>query len=89
MKAKKILTMYGKYSDIVQYEYRGRKYEVEYAKDWSYGNGGNPARQHREAQERIDREIEEENKPKKEARYEDTAQYGFDLFWKYVEGGAI
>ena len=78
------LKIYGKYSTIVEYEYRGKKYEVEYANDWTYGNGGNPSAQHREAQERIDREIEEESKPKKETRYEDTAEYGFNLFWEYV-----
>lgn len=78
------LKIYRKYSDIVEYEYRGRKYEVEYAKDWSYGNGGNPAAQHREAQAWIDKAIEEESKPKKEVKYEDTAEYGFNMFWEYV-----
>ena len=39
---------------------------------------------HKNEQERIDREIEEENKPKKEFKYEDSAQYGFDLFWEYI-----
>lgn len=84
MKAKKVFTIYGKYSDTVTYEYRGKTYDVEYAKDWTYGNGGNPARQHREAQARIDAEIEAENKPKKPHRYEDTAEYGFNLFWDYI-----
>ena len=88
MKAKKVFTIYGKYSDTVVYEYRGKKYEVEYAKDWTYGNGGNPALQHREAQERIDREIAESQKPKKPVKYEDTAEYGLEMFWKYVEGDA-
>lgn len=78
------LKIYGKYSTIVEYEYRGKKYEVEYAKDWTYGNGENPAAQHREAQARIDKEIAEESKPKKKPRYEDTTEYGFEIFWKYV-----
>jgi len=82
-KAKKLFTMYGKHSDIVIYEYKEKTYEVEYSKDWKYGNGGNPAAQHREAQARIDKEIEEENKPRKEVKYEDTAEYGFELFWEY------
>lgn len=86
MKAEKLFTTYGKYSDVVTYSYRGKTYDVEYSKCWTYGNGGSPARQHREAQARIDKEIEEENRPKKPQRYEDTAQYGFDLFWNYVEG---
>jgi hypothetical protein len=41
---------------------------------------------HKTEQERIDREIEEANKPKKEYRYKDTAEYGFNLFWDFVEG---
>lgn len=75
------LKIYGKYSTIVEYEYRGKKYEVEYANDWTYGNGGNPAAQHKEAQAKIDEELD---KPKKEYRYEDTAEYGFNLFWEYI-----
>lgn len=74
----------GRYSTFVEYEYRGKKYEVEYANDWSYGNGDNPVKKHREEQARIDREIEEASKPKKPTRYEDTAEYGFKLFWDYV-----
>jgi len=84
MKAKKVMTIYGKHSNVVQYEYRGKTYDVEYATDWTYGNGGNPKLQHQEAQAKIDREIEEERKPKKEIRYEDTAEYGFNLFWDSV-----
>ena len=68
---------------ILWYEYRGRKYTI------------NPqlftptAVQHRMEQESIDIAIEKEEKAKEyeathEYRYEDTAQAGFDLFWKYV-----
>lgn len=55
--AKKVFTMYGKYSDIVTYEYRGKQYDVEYAKDWSYYV--TPAYvQHRNAREKIDAELD-------------------------------
>ena len=61
-KAKKVFTIPGKHSNIVEYEYRGKHYEVEYAKDWTYCV--TPAKiQHRDAQTRIDSEIELENKP--------------------------
>ena len=74
------------YSTFVEYEYRGRKYEVEYSNCFNYYC--TPAWvQHRNSQAEIDREIEEESRPKKPYRYEDTAQYGFDLFWDYVENG--
>lgn len=55
--AKKVFTMYGKYSNIVTYEYRGMKYDVEYAKDFSYCCTS-PSIQHQNAQERIDRELD-------------------------------
>jgi hypothetical protein len=58
-KAKKVLTMYGKHANVVEYEYRGRTYYVEYANNWTYCT--TPAHiQHRDNQERIDREIEAE-----------------------------
>lgn len=83
MKAKKIQTIYGKYSTIITYEYRGKTYDVEYARDWTYCTS--PARiQHQDAQARIDREIELASRPQKPYRYEDTAQAGLDLFWEYV-----
>ena len=62
MKSKKLFTTYGKHSDIVTYEYRGKQYDVEYAKDWTFCT--TPARiQHQDAQRRIDKEIELENRP--------------------------
>ena len=84
-KAKKLYTIYGKYSNTVVYEYRGRQYDVEYNNSWIYGNGNNPKQQHIDAQAKIDEEIarEEANK-NKVTKYEDTADYGFDLFWEYV-----
>lgn len=82
-KAKKTgFVLYGKYSDTVEYEYRGHTYEVEFAKDWSYCC--TPAHiQHQSEQAKIDRMIETEQKSK-EVRCEDTAEYAFNLFWEYV-----
>lgn len=63
------------------YEYRGREYMVT---DEHNGYSEPMYVKHKYEQERIDREIERESMPKKEYKYEDTAQYGFDLFWEYV-----
>lgn len=53
MKAKKVFTLYGKHSNVVTYEYRGKTYDVEYATDWTYCI--TPAKvQHEDAQRRID-----------------------------------
>lgn len=83
MKAKQTgFVLHGKYADHVEYEYRGYTYEVEYAKDWSYCC--TPAHiQHQDEQTKIDRFIEEDQKAK-EVRYEDTAEYGFNLFLEHV-----
>lgn len=65
---------------ILEYSYRGHTYSV------------NPnlytstAQQHRNEQLCIDAQIEREKKAVKPHRYEDTAEYGFEQFWKYVEG---
>lgn len=46
-------TLYGTYSNIVEYEYRGKTYEVEYAKGFNYCC--TPAHvQHKDAQAKID-----------------------------------
>ena len=63
------------------YEYRGHEYMIT---DEHNGYSETIAEKHRKEQERIDREIEEASKPQKETRYEDTAEYGFNLFWEYV-----
>lgn len=55
---------HGQYSDIVEYEYRGKKYEVEYGTMYYCITA--PYIQHRDAQEKIDREIEKEEA---EAKY--------------------
>ena len=75
-KATKIRTYHDKNMDHVEYEYRGRKYEVTYAKAWTMSI--TPAKvQHRDAQARIDAEIEaEKNKGR-------DAQEGLDLFFEY------
>ena len=65
------------------YEYRGREYIVT-----DMHNGiDDLAAQHAAEQARIDRLIEKEAKPDKEYRYEDSGDYGFDLFWQYVNSG--
>lgn len=61
MKAKKVFTMYGKHSNTVTYEYRGKLYDVEYATDWTYCVSS-PKIQHQNAQDRIDKMIEMESK---------------------------
>ena len=66
------------------YEYRGHEYMVT---DEHNGYSEPMSVKHRNEQERIDRMIEDEKKPKKEYRYEDSAWAGFDLFWEYVNGG--
>ena len=87
-KAKKVHTIYGKYANEVEYEYRGKHYFVEYANDWTYCVTP-PRIQHEDAQERIDKEIAmEESDAKREHRYEDTAEYGFNVFWDYVNSKA-
>lgn len=87
MKAKKVFTMYGKHSNIVTYEYRGMQYDVEYANDYTYCVTS-PKVQHKDAQEKIDKMIEQANKPK-EHKYEDTAEYGLKMFWDLVNGDEI
>lgn len=55
------MVMYGKYSNIVEYEYRGKTYEVEYAKGLTYCCA--PAKvQHEDAQRKIDNMIDNPSK---------------------------
>ena len=80
-KAKKIETYYGKYSNIVIYEYRGCRYEVEYANDFSYCCS--PAWiQHKDAQEKIDKAIDN---PPIVHECTETAQEALDWFFDYIE----
>ena len=84
MNAKKTgFVIYGKYSNLVEYEYRGEKYEVEYSNCWNY-YCISPKIQHKDAQAKIDKKLD--NVKEREYNEEDSAQYGFDLFWNYVEG---
>lgn len=71
----------------LDYMYRGHEYTVE--ENLLHGN--RPlAWQHRDEQSRIDRLIEQEEREKnakpKPCRYEDTAQYAFDQFYKFLNG---
>ena len=64
------------------YEYRGHEYMIT---DEHNGYSESIATKHKNEQQRIDDLIERESQPKKEVRYEDTAEYGFKLFWEMVE----
>ena len=63
------------------YEYRGHEYMIT---DEHNGYSEPMWVKHRNEQERIDREIEDAEKPIKEWQYEGSAQEGFDIFWEYV-----
>lgn len=88
MRAKLIEKYYDKHQpDLIfmDYEYRGHVYTV-------YENrakGSEPLSwQHKIAQSKIDTLIKnEKNESKKMHCYEDTAEYGFNLFWDMVEKG--
>ena len=60
------------------YEYKGHEYMIT---DEHNGYSEDIKEKHRQEQERIDRQIEEDGKLQKPCKYEDTAEYGFDLFW--------
>ena len=82
LKAKAIEKYHSKYSTYIIYEYKGHKYEVEYANDMSYCV--TPAHiQHQDAQEKIDKKIEQE-KAQKKYKYENTADYGLDMFFNEI-----
>ena len=63
------------------YEYRGHEYMIT---DEHNGYSEPMWVKHKYEQQRIDEQIEFDQKPKTDPRYEDTAEYGFDLFWNYV-----
>ena len=84
-KAKKINTFYEKDYNVVEYEYRGHTYQVTYPTNWTLCVSS-PKTQHENAQWKIDKQIEDEKRQEqKEHRYEDSADYGFEVFWNYVE----
>lgn len=66
------------------YEYRGHEYMIT---DEHNGYSESMATKHKIEQDRIDKLIEEEAKPKKEHSYEDSAEFGFNLFWEYINEG--
>lgn len=74
-----------RYNDSVYlfYEYRGHEYMVV---DEHNGYSVPMYVKHRNEQERIDMLIEEEAKRKQKApaKAEETADYGFEVFWNYV-----
>jgi len=76
-KAKKIFTMYDKYSNTVTYEYRGHQYDVEYPTCNSYCCTS-PKIQHENAQYKIDKMIENEGKN------EETKSFDLDEIWSLL-----
>ena len=82
-RAKFLYAEHNRWMTILWYEYRGRDYTVNTALYTP------TAVQHRMAQESIDAAIEREMKDAEyqathPQRYEDTAEYGFEMFWKMV-----
>lgn len=65
------------------YRYRGHEYMITKHK---FNTVETLRSQHQQEQKRIDRIIEEETKPQKPYRYEDTADYAMEQFMKMVEG---
>lgn len=87
-KAKFIRKYYGRGYDrdsvYLVYEYRGHEYTVYE----NMAKGNVPlAWQHRDEQANIDNLIEEQSRPKKPYRYEDSAQYALDLFFEAMATG--
>ncbi len=70
-----------RYAVHMFYEYKGHEYMVT---DEHNGYSVPMAEKHRIEQERIDMMIEAANKQKAPAKEEETADYGFEVFWNYV-----
>lgn len=68
------------------YEYRGHEYMVEDRHWMPAASDMTLAEQHRREQARIDRLIEEHDKAQNPCRYEDTADYAFDQFMRFMNG---
>lgn len=60
--AKKVSVVYGTYSNIVTYKYRGYEYDVEYSTSMNY-LCTSAKLQHETEQEKIDKRIEENENP--------------------------
>lgn len=69
------------YAVHLLYEYRGHEYMVT---DEHNGYSEPMWVKHNREQERIDRAIENAKKPEQPVKYEDTAEYGFNLLWDYI-----
>lgn len=88
MKAKFISKSYGtgfnKDYIYLEYEYKGRRYEV-----YEHRTKGNEplSWQHKNAQSRIDREIELEEKQSHHKQQVETVQESLDKFFEYLETG--
>lgn len=81
-KAKKVETYRDKYFTTIVYEYRGCKYEVEYANGWQVCC--TPAWiQHRDAQEKIDKELDAPAK-KEEKKNTKSFEEQMDEIWKML-----
>lgn len=63
------------------YEYRGHEYMIT---DEHNGYSEPMWVKHKNEQNRIDHMIEANAKPAEHVKYEDTAEYGFDVFWNFV-----
>ena len=73
-----------KYSSEVEYEYRGRKYFVEYPNGMDYCCVS-PKLQHENNQAEIDRRIEDEKKPRQPIDITKTCDYALDMFFKMIK----
>lgn len=62
------------------YEYRGRKYSIE-----PFSTNESLSALHKNEQLEIDRLIEIEEKAKQSTFKGESAEKGFELFWKYLE----
>ena len=79
MKAKFIGKTYGVDGNpVLEYEYRGRKYEVI---DYGWKGGEPLGWQHKNEQAKIDQQIEMEEKKKSSSYVGEPAQVGLDLFF--------
>lgn len=80
-KAKKLYTIYGKHSNIIGYEYRGEKYEVEYPVNSTYCCTS-PKIQHADNQKRIDKELDTPTNNKAEAKDLDEVMRELYKMWE-------
>ena len=77
---------YDKGITYLYYEYRGHEYVVEDRHWMPTASDMTLAMQHHREQAKIDKLIEEEGKPQKPLRYEDTADCAMDKLRAYIDG---